>query len=144
MIRFILERIYHMYEHLIFFDDECPFCHRSIQHIIDIDTHQRFVFAPLTGNTASDILIGPQEKLKRANSLVLVENYQSTERNFWVRSKAIFRIYWLVGNGWGLLGVLSFLPGFVGDPLYRWFAAHRHQFKMPMPKGPIPKDRFFS
>ena len=133
-----------MYEHLIFFDDKCPFCQKSVRHIIDIDQHQKFVFAPLEGNTANDILTGPQAHLKKANSLVLVENYQSTERRFWIRSKGVLRIYWFVGGAWRALGIFSFLPGFIGDPIYRWFAAHRHQFKMPVPKEPGPKNRFFS
>ena len=130
-----------MHEHLIFFDGECPFCHRAVRHILEIDVHQRFVFAPLSGETAKDILSGPQAHLKKINSLVLVENYQSTDRTFWTLSRAVLRIYWLVGNGWGLIGTLSFLPGFVGDALYRWFAIHRHQFKLKMPETG-PKDRF--
>jgi predicted DCC family thiol-disulfide oxidoreductase YuxK len=131
-----------MYEHLIFFDGECPFCHRAVRHILEIDVNQHFMFAPLSGETADDILTGPQAELKRANSLVLIENYRSTERKFWIRSRAILRVYWLAGNGWGLIGIFSFLPGFIGDIFYRWFAVHRHQFKLKMTKDPGPKDRF--
>jgi predicted DCC family thiol-disulfide oxidoreductase YuxK len=130
-----------MGEHLVFFDGECPFCHRSVRYLIEIDVHKRLLFAPLNGKTASEILIGPQAALKKANSLVLVENYQSTHRRFWIRSKAIFKAYWLIGNGWGLIGVLSFLPSGLGDFFYRWFAAHRHQFKLKMPQGG-PDERF--
>ncbi len=130
-----------MYEHLIFFDGECPFCHRSVRHIIDIDKEKRFLFAPLMGDTANEILTGPQEPLKRANSLILVENYQSTERKFWSESRAVLRIYWLVG-GWGIIGIFCFVPSFVGDPIYRWVAAHRHQFKLKMPDQPGPRERF--
>ncbi len=130
-----------MYEHLIFFDGECPLCHRSVRHIIEIDVHKRFVFAPLKGETADQILIGPQALLKKANSLVLAESYQSTDRKFWIESRAVLRIYWLVG-GWGIIGIFSFLPGFLGDPIYRWFAAHRHQFKLNIPEQPGPKERF--
>ena len=131
-----------MYEHLIFFDGECPFCHKSVRQILEIDVDKRFLFAPLKGETASSILTGPQGPLKSANSLVLVENYDSTERKFWLRSRAVFRMYWLVGNGWGLIGILSFLPGYVGDFFYDRFAAHRHQFKLKMPNPPGPQDRF--
>jgi predicted DCC family thiol-disulfide oxidoreductase YuxK len=131
-----------MYEHLIFFDGECPLCHRAVRHIIEIDVHRRFAFAPLNGETAEDILTGPQAELKTANSLVLVESYQSTDRKFWIRSRAILRVYWLAGNGWGLIGILCFLPCFIGDLLYRWVAVHRHQFKLKMPQDPGPKDRF--
>lgn len=130
-----------MHEHLIFFDGDCPFCYKAVCHIIAIDGNRRFVFAPLNGETAADILIGPQAHLRKANSLVLVENYQSTHRKFWIRSRAMLRIYWITGNGWGLLGILSFLPGFLGDLFYRWFAVHRHHFKLKMPQAG-PKDRF--
>lgn len=130
-----------MKEHLVIFDGECPFCHRAVRHILAIDVHRHFIFAPLNGETARDILIGPQKPLVKANSLVLVEDYQSTTRKFWVRSRAIFRIYWLVGNGWGWIGILSFLPSFLGDLFYKWFANHRHQFKIKMPHEPWPQDR---
>ena len=130
-----------MYEHLVFFDGDCPLCHRAVRHILEIDVGKRFLFAPLNGETAQKILIGPQAPLKKANSLVLAENYRSTERGFWIRSKAVLRIYWLTGDGWGLIGIFSFLPGFIGDLFYRWFAAHRHQFKLQMPQEG-PKDRF--
>jgi predicted DCC family thiol-disulfide oxidoreductase YuxK len=131
-----------MHEHLIFFDSECPLCHRAVRHILEIDQERHFLFAPLNGETARDILAGPQAPLRSANSLILVERYRSTGRRFWVRSRAILRIYWLNGHGWGLYGILSFLPGWLGDFFYRWIAAHRHQFKLRMPKEPGPKERF--
>ena len=130
-----------MYEHLIFFDGECPFCHRAVRHILEIDVHKRFVFAPLGGETAKDILVGPQAPLAKAGSIVLVENYDSTERTFWIRSRAVLRTYWLVGNGWGLLGIFSFFPSWFGDAIYRKFGEHRHQFKLKMPTAG-PADRF--
>jgi len=131
-----------MNEHLVFFDDECPLCRKAVKHIIEIDQEKRFLFAPLRGETAQSVLAGPQKPLKGMNSLVLAENYQSTERKFWSRSHAIFRIYWLVGNGWGLVGIFSFLPRKLGDFFYNWIAAHRHQFKLQIPEQAGPKDRF--
>ena len=131
-----------MNDHIIFFDDECPFCHKAVRHVIEIDRRKRFLFAPLRGKTAQEILTGPQKTLKSSNSLVLAENYQSTERRFWIRSHAIFRIYWLVGDGWGLVGILSFLPRWLGDFFYNWFAMHRHQFKLQIPEVIEPSDRF--
>ena len=131
-----------MNDHIIFFDDECPLCHKAVRHVIEIDRRKQFLFAPLRGKTAQEILTGPQNALKSSNSLVLAENYQSTERRFWIRSHAIFRIYWLVGDGWGLVGILSFLPRWLGDFFYNWFAIHRHQFKLQIPEVIEPSDRF--
>ena len=131
-----------MNEHIVFFDGECPFCHRSVRHIIELDTGRHFRFAPFGGETAREILTGPLKPFSQAQSLVLAENYDSTERIFYVRSHAILRIYWIVGRWRAFLGVFSFLPSFIGDPIYRWVAAHRHQFRVKLSQEPGPKDRF--
>ncbi|MDP1609123.1 MAG: DUF393 domain-containing protein [Chlamydiales bacterium] len=129
-------------EHLLLFDDECPLCVRSVRHIILNDPERRFTFAPLRGETAHNLLIGPQESLKKANSLVVIENWRSTDRKFWIRSRAILRTYWLIGGQWKLYGWLSFLPPFLGDFIYNQISSHRHQFRL-RPDKPIgPQDRF--
>jgi predicted DCC family thiol-disulfide oxidoreductase YuxK len=119
-----------MNEHLVFFDSECPLCRKAVQHLVEIDQDHHIRFAPLNGTTSANILTGPLKPYTETNSLVLIENYQSTERKFWIRSKAVLRIYWLIGRGWGLLGWLSFLPAWLGDCFYRSLANHRHQFKL--------------
>ncbi|MBS0626033.1 MAG: DUF393 domain-containing protein [Verrucomicrobia bacterium] len=129
-------------EHLLFFDDECPLCVRAVRHIVEIDAEKKFLFAPLRGETAAEILSGPQASLRNANSLVVVENWRSTDRNFWVRSRAVLRVYWLIGGQWKIYGWLSFLPGFFGDWIYNLVAAHRHQFHLRIDKEIAPKDRF--
>jgi predicted DCC family thiol-disulfide oxidoreductase YuxK len=131
-----------MSDHLIFFDAECPLCHRAVRHILEIDRDQRFIFAPLDGETANAILTGPLAFYRKANTLVLLENYQSTEREFWIRSKSMLRIYWLLGDGWKLVGWLSFLPAWIGDRFYSWVANHRHQFKLKPMQEIGPPNRF--
>jgi predicted DCC family thiol-disulfide oxidoreductase YuxK len=133
-----------MYEHLIFFDAECPLCHRAVRHVIEMDVGRRFIFAPLDGDTADAILTGPLAFYRKANTIVLLENYQSTEREFWIRSKAILRVYWLVGSGWKIVGWLCFLPSWIGDLFYSWVANHRHQFKLKPMHEIGPTDRFLS
>lgn len=113
-----------------------------MKEVLELDVHSHFLFAPLNGETAENVLSGPQEYLRDVNSLVVVENYQSTERRFWIRSRGVFRVYWLIGNQWRLFGLFSFLPCWIGDCIYRWLAAHRHQFKLKMRKEPGPKERF--
>lgn len=130
-----------MGEHLVFFDAECPLCSRAVHHLVAIDEGKILLFAPLGGKTAETILSGPQKKYRFANSLVLAENYQSTERDFWIRSKAVFRIYWLLGGRWTLLGFLSFFPCWIADCFYRGVARHRHQFKFSMERNSVPKER---
>lgn len=131
-----------MDEHLVFYDSACPFCDRSVRHLLQIDKKKHLLFAPLQGKTAQDVLCGPQKKLLKIDSLILVENYQSTEREFRRESSAILRIYWILGGAWKILGVFSFFPSFIGDFFYRKFAAHRHKFKLEMCQEGLPLDRF--
>ena len=127
--------------HLIFFDQECPFCRRSVRHILQRDRKEEFSFAPLNGETAKKILIGPQAHLASAQSVILVENYLSDQRRFYIRSKAIFRTYWLMGGWRKVIGIFGFLPCGILDGLYKFFAMHRHQFKLKMPQEIGPKER---
>lgn len=128
--------------HLIFFDDRCPYCHRSVRYLIEIDTTKKLQFASFRGNTAKEILTGPLAYLRKGNSLVLAELYQSTERQFYSHFHALLRAHWICGNGWGLVGIFSFLPKQLGNFFYNAFAAHRHQFTLEIPELPGPQDRF--
>lgn len=129
-------------DHLLFFDHECPLCIRSVRHIIEHDPERRFSFAPLRGETAKEVLSGPQSFLKKAESLVVVEHWRSTDRKFWTKSRAILRVYWLIGGQWKLFGWISFLPGFLGDFIYDQISAHRHQFHLRPDREIGPEERF--
>ena len=110
--------------HLVFFDHHCSLCQRSIRWMIRHDRKSLFMFAPLEGQTAATFLIRDLEYLKKENTLVLFENYKSGTPKIWIRGKAVFRILWLFGGIWRLLGWLCFLPLGV-DQVYKWVARHR-------------------
>lgn len=131
-----------MHQHLILFDHECPFCHKAVKRTIEMDVNKRFVFASFSSQTARGILAGPQRHLNGCNSPILIENYDSTHRSFHTHSQAALRSYWLTGNGWGLVGIFSYLPASVCDFFYRLRGEHRHQFKLKMLPLPGPKERF--
>lgn len=133
-----------MYEHLLLFDGNCPVCHRVVRHVLEIDIEERFVFAPLESETARRTLKKNYADFLAANTVVVVENYLSSSSKKWIRSRAIFRIYWLIGGGWKVIGILSFFPGFIGNIFYRLFAIYRYQFNVKMPGSVIPGSRFLS
>lgn len=132
-----------MKNHLIFFDHNCSLCQKSVRWIIHVDRKALFVFAPLTGQTASTFLIRDKEYLKNENSLVLIENYQTSSPRFWIRGRAVFRILWLMGGIWRLLGWLCFLP-FGIDQVYKWVAKHRQALTLSIKEelSPEEKSRF--
>jgi predicted DCC family thiol-disulfide oxidoreductase YuxK len=134
-----------MKRNLVFYDGTCGFCDIAVQFLLGQDTEQRFVFAPLQGTTAKIMLKDLPESLKNSDSLVLVENYQAEDRKFYVLGRGAFRILWMLGGAWSLLGWVSFLPSFLYNWGYRIVARNRHKL-FPNTKCILPdansKDRF--
>jgi len=113
-------------KHLIFYDDKCPFCQRCVGYIKRIDKRGIFEYASLTGLKASEILVGKYASLQKLNTLILVENYKDTHPRFWIRSKGVFRVLWLIGSWRKMIGILCFLPSVLIDPFYRLVARYRN------------------
>lgn len=115
------------FKHLIIFDSSCPLCRASVQKIINLDKKKLFCFAPLIGDTAKSILKDKYQKLLKANSLILVENFLSENNKYSLRAKGFFRVLWLIGGIYKILGVFYVLPSFLIDWIYKIIAKHRHK-----------------
>lgn len=112
-------------KHLVFYDGECGFCDHTVQFLLKNDKKKIFCFAPLQGKTAAKIMPTLPAAAKNADSLILLENFgQPNQKNF-LFGKAIFRIFWLLGGKWRLLGAPFFLPGFLYNWGYRLVARNR-------------------
>lgn len=133
-------------QHLVFYDGECGLCDQTVQFLLKQDRQKQFVFAPLQGTTAQQYLKNIPLRLKTFDSVILIENYKSKNAQIYVMSKAIFRMLWLLGGVWALIGWLSFLPAFLFDWGYRLVARNRHRLfpqtncELPDPQN---RDRFF-
>ncbi len=114
--------------HLVFYDGTCGLCDRIVQILLKIDEHQRFVFAPLQGQTADKYLQNLPPEFKNVDSLILIENYRSSQPKTYVLAKGALRIAWLLGGVWVFVGWLSFLPAFLFNWAYRLVARNRHRF----------------
>jgi predicted DCC family thiol-disulfide oxidoreductase YuxK len=115
------------FSHLVFYDGECGFCDCSVQLLLKVDKHGLFAFAPLQGKTAATMLKDLPAEMKNVDSLILIENYK-TKPVTYNQSKAVFRIFWLLGGLWKVIGVLSFLPSILFDWGYRLVARNRKFF----------------
>jgi len=117
-----------MSKHLVFYDGECGLCDHVVQFLLQVDKRGVFLFAPLQGKTAAERLKDIPPEMKTADSLILIENFQSPNESLSIYGKGAFRIAWLLGGPWRLVGWLSFLPAFLYDWGYRLVARNRHRF----------------
>jgi len=133
--------------HLLFYDGTCGLCDRAVQFVLKVDKKKQFVFAPLLGETASRYLKKLSPEIRFSDSLVLIQDYQSATPTITLFAKGAFRIAWLLGWPWLLIGWLSFLPGVLFDWAYLLIARYRHRL-FPEDRCTLPtkkqKDRFLS
>ncbi|NGX58227.1 MAG: hypothetical protein K940chlam3_01132 [Chlamydiae bacterium] len=118
-----------MIKHVVFYDGTCGLCDRIVLCIHRSDKKRIFGFAPLEGKTAAEQLKDLPPEQKSADSMVLIENYQTPDQRTLIMGKAGLRTSWLLGGWWSLLGIFYFcVPAFVTDFFYRIVARNRHIF----------------
>jgi predicted DCC family thiol-disulfide oxidoreductase YuxK len=105
---------------IIFFDQHCPLCRRTINFLSLRDHKKRFHFASLDGETAEKMFMSNLSYLRGLNTVVLLEQPSG---KIWLRGRAVFRVVWLLGGGWRLIGWFYEMP-FV-DLAYKFIAKHR-------------------
>jgi predicted DCC family thiol-disulfide oxidoreductase YuxK len=128
--------------HVIFYDGECPLCHRAVRFVLAADRKKVFYFAPLKGETAEEKLAGLRLKDPDLDTLVLLQNYQTEHEKTYIEGRGALRVLWLLGGKYALIGWLSFLPSFLFDRIYRLVS--RNRFRLFSKKLEIPPtpDRF--
>lgn len=133
-----------MRKHLIFYDGDCPLCNRAIRVILKFDRKRQFFFAPLQGKTAKASLKGSSLIEPPFDSLVLLQDWQSSKMRLLTHAKATLRIAWHLGGRFSLLGLLSFLPSTLFDLCYKMVAKRRyHLFTQTVKVNPEDhQDRF--
>lgn len=107
---------------VLFYDDTCGLCARSVQWILRHDRHERIRFAPLNGVTFAG-LSHPGRPLD-GGSVVLLD-----AAGIHVRSDAVLRVMRIVGGVWRLLAAVGrLMPRALRDGLYRLVARNRHRW----------------
>jgi predicted DCC family thiol-disulfide oxidoreductase YuxK len=107
---------------IIFFDGVCGMCNAFVDLILRFDREQTFLFAPLQGFTARDLL-PPLTGDGREWSMVYAD-----EAGIHDQSNASLEVYRRLGGIWRLLGLLRYIPSFIRNPVYRVIARNRYRW----------------
>lgn len=116
-----------MYEHLLLYDGQCGLCDAVVAAVLKRDTHKHFCFAPLQGETAARFLQELNLKDRSPDSVVLIENFRSSQPQVSLRSKAVWKVCWHLGGVWKVFGIFKFLPGWLFDWGYMFVARARYR-----------------
>jgi predicted DCC family thiol-disulfide oxidoreductase YuxK len=107
---------------IIFFDDVCAMCNTFVNLMLTIDRKQRFLFAPLGGETSRKIL-PPLPEDPSDWSMIYVD-----EAGIHDQSDASLQVYRRLGGIWWLLSLARFIPRGIRNPAYRVLARNRYRW----------------
>jgi predicted DCC family thiol-disulfide oxidoreductase YuxK len=112
----------HIGKPIIFFDGVCGMCNKFVNVILKADHKRQFLFAPLQGETARQLL-PPLPTKPEDWSLIYLD-----EEGVHDQAYASLQIYRRLGGVWWLLSLGRFLPRFVLKPVYRLIARNRYKW----------------
>ncbi|MNK07860.1 hypothetical protein D3C87_257810 [compost metagenome] len=125
-------------QNVIFFDGICHLCNGFVDAIITRDSHHHFLFAPLQGTTAEQLL--PVTDRENLDTVIYFENGR-----IYRRSAAILKILTGLGGGYRLLGIGWVIPSPLRDLLYKAIAKNRYTWfgKREFCRLPTPAEKSY-
>ncbi len=107
---------------VVLFDGVCVFCNRMVNFAIRNDRKGKLKFAPLQ-STAGQRLISAYHVAPDADTVVLIEHNKA-----YTYARAGIRISKYLDWPAKMLYGFIIIPGFISQPLYRWFAKRRYKW----------------
>src|SRR5687768_15736185 len=107
---------------IIFFDGVCHMCNTFVNLALRIDHHETFLFAPLQGPTARQLL-PPLSDDPRDWSMLYLD-----ERGVHDGSDASLEVYRRLGGVWWLLSLARYIPRSIRNSMYRILARNRYRW----------------
>lgn len=123
---------------IVLFDGVCGLCHGLVRLLVRIDRDRVLRYAPLQGDTAALLRSLYPQIPNDIDTAVLVE-----DGVVYLRSRAVIATCRGLGWPWRALSVLSWLPSFVTDAVYRLVARVRYRVfgKLDACAIPAPEQR---
>ncbi len=112
-----------MSDSILVFDGVCVLCSHWVGFVLRHDRQGRYQFAAMQTATGRELLTKQGLDPDDPKSFLLLERGRS-----YMDTAAIIRVLKSFGGGWQIAaGLLTLVPRFMRDPLYRWVARHRYR-----------------
>ena len=108
---------------IIFYDGHCNLCNGFVNAIIKLDKKNIFLFAPLNGNHAKNLLKKNNIKNTTIDSVVLFNNNSIS-----YKSKAVIEILISLGGIYRVLVMTKIIPRAILDWIYDIVAKNRYSW----------------
>ena len=118
---------------LMLYDGVCGLCNRTVRFLLRVDRGERFVFAPLQGETAAQLRRLHPAIPAELDTFVYVEQGQAH-----LRSRALIRSARQLPYPWKMLSWLWVVPRPLADLVYRLVARVRYRLFGQYDACPVP------
>ena len=108
---------------IILFDGVCNLCNSSVNFIINHDTKNYFLFAPLQSEQGKELLCKFNPEDTQLESFVLIEN-----NKIYLKSTAALRAAKHLNKLYSLLYFLIIVPPFIRNGIYGCIAKNRYKW----------------
>jgi predicted DCC family thiol-disulfide oxidoreductase YuxK len=127
---------------LIIYDGNCGLCNASIRWFLTRDQNDRLRFTPSTDPALAPLLAThpqPADPSSIPNSILVIRKPFSAHPQVLVRSRAILAALRELPQPWPTIAaLLSLVPTFLADPVYRLIARWRYRIWGKLESCPIP------
>ena len=124
---------------IIFYDGHCNLCNGFVNAIIKLDKKNIFLFAPLNGNHAKNLLKKNNIKNTTIDSVVLFNNNSIS-----YKSKAVIEILISLGGIYRVLVMTKIIPRAILDWLYDIVAKNRYSWFGKEERCMVPDKKIIS
>ena len=124
---------------IIFYDGHCNLCNGFVNAIIKLDKKNIFLFAPLNGNHAKNLLKKNNIKNTTVDSVVLFNNNSIS-----YKSKAVIEILISLGGIYRVLVITKIIPRAILDWLYDIVAKNRYSWFGKQDRCMVPDKKIIS
>ena len=124
---------------IIFYDGHCNLCNGFVNAIIKLDKKSIFLFAPLNGNHAKNLLKKNNIKNTTIDSVVLFNNNSIS-----YKSKAVIEILISLGGIYRVLVMTKIIPRAILDRLYDIVAKNRYSWFGKQDRCMVPDKKIIS
>ena len=124
---------------IIFYDGHCNLCNGFVNAIIKLDKKNIFLFAPLNGNHAKNLLKKNNIKNTTIDSVVLFNNNSIS-----YKSKAVIEILISLGGIYRVLVTTKIIPRAILDWLYDIVAKNRYSWFGKQDRCRVPDKKIIS
>ena len=106
---------------IIFFDDDCLLCNKTVLFLLKRDIHKTLQFAPIGGDTFKGLNLETNPANK--NTVIFFKNGEIS-----LRSTAILKTLYQLPFPWKLATIFIIVPKSIRDFFYRYVAKNRIKF----------------